>query len=390
MLGTFELKQAKDGNYHFNLIASNGQVILSSELYKHKESAINGIESIKKNGRIPTRFQLKSTANEKYYFVLKASNGQVIGQSQMYQNSASALRGISDVIRHVAESGISDLSKPSHTEKIGSVTTFLRVISDISTDTNSVLFYRGHGDSKYNLAPSIFRNPGWITNEHVMFHELVLRCPGEFNNSKSTFNSLVKMQHYSLPTRLLDITSNPLIALYFACNGSQNEEGEVIVFSVKKSDIKYYDSDTVSVVSNISRMPSEFFITTESDPEKFNKQQEIHNLVREIQREKPYFEPRIHPNDLKTVVCVKPILDNPRIIKQDGAFFLFGMGKEKTAPAEIPKEYLISRDENRLLIHPQNKSKILKQLSLLGISRSSIFPEIEHVASFIKENYTDK
>nr|WP_256667192.1 FRG domain-containing protein [Pseudomonas sp. 8O] len=260
----------------------------------------------------------------------------------------------------------------------------------MSSDTNSVLFYRGHGDSKYTLAPSIFRNSGWVTNEHVMFHELALRCPGDFHNSKSTFNSLVKMQHYSLPTRLLDITSNPLIALYFACAGSQSEEGEVIVFSVKKSNIKYYDSDTVSVVSNISRMHSSFAIPEEADPSKFNKLQEVDSLVREIQREKPYFEPRIKPEDINTVLCVKPILDNPRIIKQDGAFFLFGMGKDKTIPAEIPNNLLVSKDKNRLLIPSHNKSKILKQLELLGVSRSSIFPEIEHVANFIKESYKDK
>ncbi|VXB75403.1 DUF1508 domain-containing protein [Pseudomonas sp. 8O] len=390
MLGTFELKQTKDGNYHFNLLSSNGQVLLSSELYKHKESAINGIESVKKNGGEPNRFQLKATSSGKYYFFLKASNGQVLGQSQMYANSSSAFRGISEVVRHLKHSSITDLSKQNSIEKIGSVTTFLKIIGDISSDTNSVLFYRGHGDSKYTLAPSIFRNSGWVTNEHVMFHELALRCPGDFHNSKSTFNSLVKMQHYSLPTRLLDITSNPLIALYFACAGSQSEEGEVIVFSVKKSNIKYYDSDTVSVVSNISRMHSSFAIPEEADPSKFNKLQEVDSLVREIQREKPYFEPRIKPEDINTVLCVKPILDNPRIIKQDGAFFLFGMGKDKTIPAEIPNNLLVSKDKNRLLIPSHNKSKILKQLELLGVSRSSIFPEIEHVANFIKESYKDK
>lgn len=389
MLGTFELKQTKDGCYHFNLISSSGQILLTSELYKQKENAINGIESVKKNGIIASQFDLKPASSKKhYYFTLKASNGQVIGQSQMYQSSASAVRGISEVIRHVAISGVRDLSKPSHTEKIGSVTTFLKAISEIATDENSALFYRGHGDYKYNLAPSIFRNPGWIINENIMFQELVLRCPEEFSNSKSTFNSLVKMQHYSLPTRLLDITSNPLVALYFACNGSKTEEGEVIAFSVNKSEIKYYDSDKVSTISNISRMPSDFSINPEQDIKAFNRKKDILNLVREIQREKPYFEPKIHPDDLNTVVCVKPILDNPRIIKQDGAFFIFGMNKEKTAPAEIPEKYLAPRNEKRLLISPQSKNKILKQLSLLGISRSSIFPEIEHVASFIKENYS--
>ncbi|WEJ74921.1 FRG domain-containing protein [Pseudomonas sp. PSE14] len=274
--------------------------------------------------------------------------------------------------------------------KIGSVRTFISAIEGLGQDAESVIFYRGHGNVTYRLLPSLYRNPGWIRNEHIIFHELVLRCPTDFELSGSTFNILVKMQHYSLPTRLLDITTNPLVALYFACTGGGSADAEVIVFRIPKDEIRYYDSDRVSVISNIGRLPPHSRFPKKTTIKKFNENEDTIKLVREIQREKPYFEARIDPNDIPSVVCVKPVLDNPRIIKQDGAFLLFGVDEEKANPAEVPEKYLLSNNEFRLIITGKEKGKILEQLASLGITRSTIYPEIEHVAGHISAKYMDK
>ena len=97
MSGKFELKQSKDGQYMFNLKAGNGQVILSSELYKTKAAAENGIESVKKNAAIAARFERTKNKNDEPYFKLKASNGQEIGRSEYYSSEAAMENGIKSV-----------------------------------------------------------------------------------------------------------------------------------------------------------------------------------------------------------------------------------------------------------------------------------------------------
>nr|WP_288256965.1 DUF1508 domain-containing protein [uncultured Pseudomonas sp.] len=397
MSAHFQIKKAKDAQYHVQLLAGNGEIILASELFKSKETALNTIEAIKNSSKKEDSFTLRELSNGKYLFLLRASSGQIIGSSQVYATLSGAKLGINSVIANAPHASIQDLTTPHsgskhssrQTEYIGSIRTFLTEISNIPPDRESIRFYRGHGNYKYDLIPSIYRNKGWIKNESTMLHELMLRCPNDFDISGSTFSNLVKMQHYSLPTRLLDLTANPLIALYFACEDEKPHDAEVVAFRVPKKEIRYYDSDTVSVISNISRMPPTFSAKKNPNIEVFNQSPEIVRLVREIQREKPYFEGRIESTHLKSVVCVKPVLDNPRIIKQDGAFFLFGMGLSKLDPAEIPEQYLASSNELRMIIRGADKRKILQQLELLGITKQSIYPEIEHVAGYIKSAYME-
>lgn len=97
MAGKFQLKKASNGEFHFNLLAGNGQVILQSETYKAKRSALNGIESVKKNAPDDSRYECKAAANGKFHFILKAINGQIIGQSQMYASEASMRNGVESV-----------------------------------------------------------------------------------------------------------------------------------------------------------------------------------------------------------------------------------------------------------------------------------------------------
>lgn len=280
--------------------------------------------------------------------------------------------------------------EPEGSIKVGSVRTFLTEMERFEPEKGFTYFFRGHSRFSHRLVPSIYRDPSWIAHEDVLFKELVLRCPNDFSGQESTFQSLVKMQHYSLPTRLLDITANPLVALYFACEheGQPRESGEVVVFRIPTAEIKYFDSDTVSVLANISRRPSSFELPdADLDREAFNDHTQIHYLLHEVKREKPYFEPLILRAHLESVVCVKPKLDNARVIKQDGAFLLFGMNVRKTEPASVPEGFLAAAASKRLLVEPSKKAFIRKQLESLGLTQATIFPEIDKVAEFIKRTY---
>ena len=107
----FEVFQSEEsGKFHFRMKAGNGEIILTSQAYQDKPSALNGIESVKKNGTFEDNFESKEAANGRGYFTLKATNGQIIGQSQQYKTASGLKNGIQSIIKN-ADGEVKDLTR---------------------------------------------------------------------------------------------------------------------------------------------------------------------------------------------------------------------------------------------------------------------------------------
>jgi uncharacterized protein YegP (UPF0339 family) len=104
----FELYKSKNGEFYFRLKAKNGQNILGSEGYKTKSSAENGIASVQKNSQDEGRYEVKEAKNGKFHFNLKSTNGQVIGSSQMYASKSGMTNGIQSVMKNAPEASTDD------------------------------------------------------------------------------------------------------------------------------------------------------------------------------------------------------------------------------------------------------------------------------------------
>lgn len=108
MPGKFEIKAGKNGKYRFNLKSSNGQVILSSESYDSRSGAEGGIESVRRNASNDARYERKTAKDGSAFFVLKASNGETIGKSEMYSSTRSMENGIASVGKNAADAAVAD------------------------------------------------------------------------------------------------------------------------------------------------------------------------------------------------------------------------------------------------------------------------------------------
>jgi uncharacterized protein YegP (UPF0339 family) len=110
MTGQFEIKKTKDGEFYFHLRAENQQIILVSERYETKGSAENGIASVKKNAPEDGRYERKDAKNGEFMFNLKAANHLVIGTSEMYTTVSARDNGIASVKVTAPMAPVADLT----------------------------------------------------------------------------------------------------------------------------------------------------------------------------------------------------------------------------------------------------------------------------------------
>ncbi len=109
MAGKFEVYKDKGGKFRFRLKAGNGQVILTGEGYNSKSSCLEGIESVKKNSKKDSAFEIYQDKKGEYRFKLKAANGETIGQGEGYSTRSGCMRGIASIAKNAVSARIVEI-----------------------------------------------------------------------------------------------------------------------------------------------------------------------------------------------------------------------------------------------------------------------------------------
>lgn len=319
--------------------------------------------------------------------------------------------------------------------KRGKLDAMLDVINSYLSNPTEV-YYRGVGTPIYPEQPGIFRLHNG-DNETKIFKDMIVRYPHVFKGN-STIESLTHMQHYELKTRLLDVTTNPLVALYMAVNKiytgdpQQIDYGEVIVYFADVDSVKYYDSSKVLInsklvflsknekeyllnfIKKLEGFSSDLFNDVESQIwlyEKNNRKlineildittydftfDEVNNalesyfkLLSIVRQDNPSFVNRMDLRGLLKAYIVNVGYVNERIAAQSGGFIIFGLDKDylTNIKEDINEVYSSRTYESFPRIIIKNKSKIYEELNAIGINDSTMIPDIEHASKFIIDKY---
>ncbi len=279
---------------------------------------------------------------------------------------------------------------------IKSVADYLQKLkTNLRSDNDIVHFYRGHSDLFYDNLPQIYRpiergsDTKFVEKESILFKQAVLECSSDFPSTMSTFDMLAKMRHFELPTRLLDISKNPLVGLFFASLSHPDRDGEVLVYKIPKNEISFFDSDKVYILANIAKQKdTEFFVPdlpckTVAEIKAFNEAFPMGYLLHDIRNERMDFLPIIRKNDMQSVICVMPRKNSERIQAQDGAFFIYGILGKKSECAVNP--YI----PTRFIVKGNDKKAILDELKHLSIDEPHLFPSLNNRLTHIKNNFAE-
>ena len=295
---------------------------------------------------------------------------------------------------------------------VGRVATLLRKVQQLKKHYESYrmlepvhIYYRGEASGDWCLTPSVMRTARFRESEAEMLVEIRSRRPQDFASETTAIGHMVIARHHELPTRLLDVTSNPLIALFHAVSKTAKaNNGRVHIFVLPHSMVKPFNSDTVSIVANFARLPrgeqnlllgktkedTKYDVDPSGPPRSggYRYRAALEHLYQLIQEEKPSFAERIDPRDFLRVFIVEPQRSFERLRAQSGAFLLSGLHdryEEKNIKewnSDIPMYHHFV-----LTVPARAKDGIREELSMVNITRENLFPSLEETAKAITSQH---
>ena len=289
-------------------------------------------------------------------------------------------------------------------ESIGDLITLCRKLQEFAPEGVS-FYFRGERDCTWELRPSVMRS-SLRDREGEMLLDLMSRRPDDFSGMTSALEQLVLAQHHGLRTRLLDITRNPCVALFWACQyrkvedgrerSAEDRNGRLHIFAAPRQLVKPFNSDSVSVSANFAKLDSghQNLILGKSEDDEDSQDTYAYSeamriLYELIRQEKPYFEERIDPRDLLKIFVVEPKQSFQRVRAQAGAFLISAFHERFER-----HEFLKSNPDTPIYDHltrivPRyNKENLLEELSLLDFTRETLFPSLDEAANAVIERYS--
>lgn len=314
-------------------------------------------------------------------------------------------------------------------ESEGEISSIISRLSDLFPNTKE-LWLRGQSNYNYCLLPSIFRQGDGYENsydEAGMYHEFIRRYPEHSLSHRSVYDWLTLMQHYGLPTRLLDWTTNLLVALYFCCENRSNDDAAIFVFDpsmlLKKSEeynfieIQILSKDIVDFYANLIRESRKLLVspikingyTIDDINSKSNINVKFTNIAmvenftsfKVIKRRWPLND--LEGNGIEkyeedcitafsNVIPFKSPQLNSRIKAQHGLFTIHGgkyfSGNEFIKCVPMERNQDLDNHLTKIKIKSSDKAAIMYELELSGIRKATLFPEMEHQAEEIKKLFT--
>lgn len=334
--------------------------------------------------------------------------------------SGFAGRYISHGERNITEKGLNSCSAqmmPKHSVLFSSrapigyvaisncevcTSSFIKAIKELreSADgTSTELYFRGQEVEFWDIEPSIFRND-MLSIEHKLMQIPLQKIPMEFKGFDSLFDVMTKYQHYGMCTRLLDLTTNPLVALYFACKIHGQEKYETEDDPVEQEPYgvvyytnNYYPSQSVDKEVKIVTALASYDLSKENTIGTVLDKLRMDNLINEETKAR-WLKKEYVGEFIKIIqrnYMVVPTYTNERLQRQNGVFLLASMFSVNIG-ANV-KDGVITKSKNNLrdefaskyfYIKGENKESILKELDLYNINEATLFPELEHQLNYIR------